>query len=186
VPDLYRVFPYLPDAAPDEPGGPLYIPPQGGGRLDNPDLYSVFYASSAEAGAIAEAFGRFPEWTPAILAGSPALPGSVRAVATYRLDAQAAVCNLDDPAQLSTLGLRPSDVVSRDYARTREWARRLFLDGRWAGVRWWSYYDPRWASFGIWDFTAITFVAVRALTVSDPALVEAARTIARRVVPVSR
>jgi len=75
VPDLYRVFPYLPKAAPGEPGGALYIPPQGGGRLDNPDLYSVFYAGNAEAGAVAEAFGRFPEWTPDLLEGSPSLPG---------------------------------------------------------------------------------------------------------------
>ena len=80
MPELYRVFPFLPRASPDEPGGALYVPPQGGGRLDNPDLYAVFYASDAEAGALAESFGRFPEWTSAILDGSPALPGSVRAV----------------------------------------------------------------------------------------------------------
>jgi hypothetical protein len=186
VSDLYRVFPYLPEAPLDEPGGALYIPPQGGGRLDNPDLYSAFYASDSEAGAIAEAFGRFPEWTAAILAGSPALPGSTRALATYRLAERAAICNLDDAAQLNTLDLRPSDVVSRDYTRTRGWARRLFREGRWSGVRWWSYYDPRWASLGIWDTTAISFVAVRALTLDDPVLIEAARAILRRVVTVSR
>src|SRR4051812_47625351 len=89
-----------------------------------------FYASDAEAGAIAEAFGRFPEWTPAILAGSPALPGSARAIAAYRLDENAVICNLDDGAQLNSLDLRPSDIVSRDYTRTRDWARRLFRDGR--------------------------------------------------------
>jgi hypothetical protein len=180
---FYRVFPYLPGAAPDEPGGALYVPPQGGGRLDNPDLYSVFYASDAEAGAIAEAFGRFPEWTPAILSGIPALPGSARAIATYRLDANVAVCNLDDPAQLSDLGLRPSDIVSRDYIRTREWARRLYRDGRWAGVRWWSYYDPRWASFAIWSLPSLSFAGLRPLTLADPAIAEAARAIARRLVP---
>jgi len=181
VPDLYRVFPYLPDAAIDEPGGALYIPRQGGGRLDNPDLYSVFYASSAPPGAIAEAFGRFPEWTPAILAGSPALPGSARAIAAYHLDEAAAICNLDDAAQLNELGLRPSDVVSRDYARTREWARRLYRDRRWSGVQWWSYYDPRWASFGIWDLATISVSSVRVLTLDAPAIVEAARTIIRRM-----
>jgi hypothetical protein len=162
----------------------VYVPPQGGGRLDNPDLYSVFYASDAEAGAIAEAFGRFPEWTPAVLAGSPALPGSARAIAAYDLAENADVCNLDDAAQLSALELRPSDIVSRDYARTRDWARRLFRQGRWAGVRWWSYYDPRWSSVGIWDTAAITFAAARILKLKDPAVVQAARTIARRIVTV--
>lgn len=46
--------------------------PRRGGCLDNPDLYSVLYLSGAAAGAIAESFGRFPEWSQAILAGSPA------------------------------------------------------------------------------------------------------------------
>jgi hypothetical protein len=77
VPALYRVFPYLADAAKSEPGGALYVPPQGGGRIDNPGKYSVLYLSDAAAGAVAEAFGRFPEWTPAILEGGPSLPGSV-------------------------------------------------------------------------------------------------------------
>ena len=119
----------------------------------------------------------------AILSGIPALPGSVRAIGAYRLDANVSVRNLDDPAQLIDLALRPSDIVSRDYIRTREWARRLYRNARWAGVRWWSYYDPRWASFGIWDLPSLSFVGLRPLTLGDPALAEAARAIARRVVP---
>jgi hypothetical protein len=92
------------------------------------------------------------------------------------------VCNLDEPSELAALGLRPSDVVSRDYARTRTWARRLFRDGRWAGVRWWSYYDPRWASFGLWRIEALSMVSVRGLRLDDAAVVEAAGAIARRIV----
>ena len=87
-------------------------------------------ASDAEAGAIAEAFGRFPEWTPAILEGSPNLPGSLRALARYSLSETAKICDLDDPEQLRLLGLRPSDVVSRDYGRTRAWARRIYESWR--------------------------------------------------------
>ena len=118
MPTLYRVFPYLKNSAEDEPGGARYVPSQGGGRIDNPGRFSVLYLSDAAPGAIAEAFGRFPEWTPAILEGSPGLPGSVRAIARYRLPADACVCNLDDPSQLLKLGLRPSDVVTRDYTRS--------------------------------------------------------------------
>jgi RES domain len=180
--ELFRVFPFTPDAHPDEPGGALFVPPQGGGRIDNPDLYSVLYASSAAAGAVAEAFGRFPEWTPAILAGSPALPGSSRAIARYQLGESARLCDLDDPAQLAALGLRPSDVVSRDYSRTRGWARLIHHQGTWSGVRWWSYYDPRWSSIGLWRREGLVPAEVRVLRLEDAAVVEAARTIARRIV----
>jgi hypothetical protein len=82
---------------------------------------------------------------------------------------------------LAALGLHPSDVVSRDYTRTRQWAGRLFRDGRWAGVSWWSYYDPRWASFGLWRMDVLSLAGVRVLRLDDAAVVEAARTIARRI-----
>ena len=183
MPALYRVFPYLESARTREPGSAFYVPPQGGGRLDNPAMYSVFYASSAAAGAIAEAFGRLPEWTPAVLEGSPALRGSTRALARFELPDDDPICDLDDPSTLIRLRLRPSDVVSRDYDGTRAWAQRIFEQGNWIGVRCWSYYDPRWASFGLWDIRRLRLEEVAALQMSDPALLEASRTIARRIVP---
>lgn len=185
MPDLYRVFPYL-AAGQSEPGGALYLPPQGGGRVDNPGAYSVLYLSDAAAGAIAEAFGRFPEWTPAILEGSPSLPGSARAIARYQLADHASIYNLDDPSRLFALGLRPSDVVSRDYSRTRAWARRIYERGQWSGVRWWSYYDPAWSSFGLRDIRHLTFDKLDPFTLDHPALLEASRTIVRRVVGARR
>lgn len=181
MPVLYRVFPYLAASPKNEPGGALYLPAQGGGRIDNPRTYSVLYLSDAAAGAIAEAFGRFPEWTAAILEGSPNLPGSARAIARYRLAEDAPVCDLDDPKQLMALGLRPSDIVSRDYTRSRAWARRIFDTGQWSGVRWWSYYDPAWSSFGLWDTKHLTIEEVRPLKLDHAALLEASRTIVRRV-----
>jgi len=179
---LYRVFPYSAAAGKDKPGGALYVPPQGGGRIDNAGAYSVLYLSDAAAGAIAEAFGRFPEWGKAILEGSSSLPGSARALASFRLAEQARICNSDDPKQLLALGLRPSDVVSRDYARSRAWARRIFEEGRWSGVSWWSYYDPAWSSVGLWDVKHLTLEEVSPLRLDHTALLEASRTIVRRVV----
>jgi len=179
---LYRVFPFLAGAAADESGGALYVPPQGGGRLDNPDLFTVLYLSNSPAGAVAEAFGRFPEWTPSILSGSPSLPRSARAMGRYRLARDARVCDLDDPRRLLTLELRPSDVVSRDYGRTRAWARRIYERGAWAGVSWWSYYDPRWSSIGLWDTRRLAIEEVRALQLDDAAVLEASRTIVRPIV----
>lgn len=181
---LHRVFPFLASSPPDEPGGALYTPPRGSGRLDNPDLYLVLYVSDFEAGAIAEAFGRFPEWTPAILSGSPSLPGSVPAIARYRFADSAKICNLDDPQQLSRLSLRPSQVVSRDYSRTQAWARRIYGEGVWAGAQWWSYYEPRWASMGLWDIRGLVTEDIRPLRLNDAALIEASRTIIRRIVTI--
>jgi RES domain len=183
VPTLHRVFPYVATAAGDEPGGAVYVPPQGGGRLDNPGIYSILYLSDAPAGAIAEAFGRFPEWNAAILEGSPSLPGSARAVARFHLPDDAPICDLDDPALLQTLGLRPSDVVSRDYTRSRAWARRIYERGTWFGVRWWSYYDSQWASFGLWNIGRLKLEEVKLLRLDEPAFLDASRTIARRIVP---
>jgi RES domain len=182
VPTLYRVFPYHKNSAQDEAGGALHIPPQGAGRIDDPGSYAVLYLSDAAPGAIAEAFGRFPEWTAAILGGSPSLPGSARAIARYGLAEDARVCNLDDPSQLLALGMRPSDVVSRDYARCRRWARRIYDEGGWIGVRWWSYYDAKWASFGLWDISRLTLEEVNVLTLNYWGLQEASRTIVRRIV----
>lgn len=158
------------------------MPPRSAGRLDNPDLYSVLYLSGAAAGAIAEAFGRFPEWTPAVLRGSPSLPGSVPAIARYRFVDDVPLCDLDNPDQLRELDLRPSEVVSRDYARTRAWARRIYETGRWVGVRWWSYYGPQWASMGLWDIRTVSVEEVRVLHLYDAAFIEASRTIVRRIV----
>lgn len=182
MPDLYRVFPFLANAPHDEPGGPLHIPPSGGGRLDNPDLFSVLYLGDSAAGAVAEAFGRFPEWTPAMLPGPAALPGSIRALARYRLRDESLLCDLDDPRQLLALALRPSDVVSRDYTRTRAWARRIYLQRAWAGARWWSYYDPRWASVGLWATAGLTLKHFEPLGIDHPALLEAGGIILRRIV----
>ena len=182
MPALYRVFPFLAAAGKHEPGGALYVPSQGGGRIDNPGIYSALYLSDAAAGAIAEAFGRFPEWTPAILESSPSLPGSAPSIARYRIAKDKPICNLDDPKQLLELGLRPSDVVSRDYARSRAWVRRIYERGRWSGVRSWSYYDPAWSSFGLWHVKGLALDDVTPLGLDHLALVEASRTIARRVV----
>ena len=49
-------------------------------------------------------------------------------------------------------------------------------------MRWWSYYDPRWASYGIWDARGVALEETRNLTLDDPALTAAGHAIARRIV----
>lgn len=180
---LYRVFPWLTAAREGEPGHPLYASPlQGGGRADDPEHYLTLYLSSAPAGAVAEAFGNLGTWAAAMFA-RPDLPGSVRSLATCELADDAPICDLDDPATLVRLGLRPSEVVTRDTAVTQRWALRIYRERRWIGVGWWSYYDPRWRSYALWDRVGLSVRQVERLSLEHPAIVEASTIIRRPVRP---
>lgn len=182
MPALYRVLPHLPRVAAGRPGSPRHVPPStGANRVDNPDLYAVLYLGDSPVGAVAEAFGWAPRWSAALLRGSPSLPGSTRALVTFELPASAPLCDLDDAARLVDLRLRPSEVVTRDRGVTQAWSRRIFETSAYAGVRWWSYYEPSWGSVGLWDVTSLAVTAVEPLTVDHPALVAAAETIVRVV-----
>ncbi|MGH7707130.1 MAG: RES family NAD+ phosphorylase [Vulcanimicrobiaceae bacterium] len=174
---LYRVFSHDPNAAADEPGGVLFIPTQGGGRIDNPDLYAVRYLGDSPAGACAEVFnsGKYrQDWSSEMLRPHPKLPKRRRALAWFDLPDNAPICNLDDPRELTKQRMRPSRVIARDYATTQQWARKLFRQGRWDGVRWWSYHDARWASIGLWRNPKIVGYGIETLTIDHPALHEAA------------
>ncbi|MBI4728170.1 MAG: RES family NAD+ phosphorylase [Acidobacteria bacterium] len=175
---LYRVFPWLPGARAGDPGHPPYVPrPQGAGRINNPEAYLVLYASDSPVGAVAEAFGNHSVWTEHLLAGRRDMPRSRMALAAYEIGAP--VLDLDDPAVLRARGLRPSRVVTRDRPRTQRWALDLFRERRWAGLRWWSYYDPDWGSHGVWDPACLVLAEVVPLTADHPALVDALRILHR-------
>ena len=178
---LYRVFPYLVDASPDQPGGSLYVPRQGAGRIDNPDMYRVHYLSSAPAGAAAEIFGWRMQWTPHMLRGVPGLPGSAYALAEFELLETPGICNLDNAHELVAQTLRPSTVITRELRITQSWARGIYEEQRWNGVGWWSYYDARWLSCGIWDSHLLTLLDVRVLSMDDLSLITAARTLRRAI-----
>jgi len=70
-----------------------------------------------------------------LLNGSPSLPGSHRALAKFSFPVETAICNLDDPAQLIELALRPSQVVAREYRTSQDWALAIFERQRWNGVK---------------------------------------------------
>lgn len=179
----YRVLPYLDSALPGEPGHPLYLPTSSGAhRVDNPHAYGTLYIGDDPAGAVAESFGWLPTWEAGMLRGSPGLPGSVRAIVTYELDETATLCDLDNAQRLLGLGLRPSQVVTRDRSVTQAWALEVFETHSYAGVRWWSYYDPDWGSVGLWDRRRLVVADVTELTIDHPALVAAATSIVRLLV----
>jgi hypothetical protein len=152
------VIPVAAGARRGRPYHPLFVPPATGtARIDNPDRYRVLYLSGSAAGAVAEAFGRFARWGPFLL-DHPA--GHRRRVVTYELAEPAAVLDLDDARALLDRRLRPSDVVTRERTVTQRWAAAVHDEARWSGVRWWSYYDPRWSSVGLWATEALTVVEV--------------------------
>lgn len=181
MPQLYRVLPYLASARAGAPGHPSYAPRSTGrNRVDNPGLYEVLYLGDSAAGAVAEAFGTLRTWDSGLFRGIPSLPGSVRALVTYDLDDAARLRDLDDARALLELDLRPSQVVTRERGVTQGWAARIFEQRRFAGVRWWSYYDPRWGSYGIWDTTGLRVRRADILDSLDhPAVVEAADVLCR-------
>jgi hypothetical protein len=185
---LYRVFPYVPSAADDEPGGVFFRSAGGKNRADSPTpgIYRCLYAGDSAEGSIAEAFGRFDTWDVDIIEAAPAtpaLPGSRFALATYDLAESAEVCVLDDAGTLVHEGLRPSQVVTRERSITQAWAARIEAGGRYCGVSWWSYHDPRWQSVALWDIAQLATVdAPRSLGVDDIEVQRAATAIVRRLI----
>lgn len=177
---LYRVFPWLREARRGQPGHPAFVPGGGAGRIDNPEHYLALYLSDGPGGACAEAFFFKSIWDDKMLRGSPSLPGSVQAIATFDLDLSIAICDLDDASRLVALGLRPSQVVTRDRQVTQPWALAIFQLQSFGGIRWWSYHDPRWGSHGIWATSNLELRNVEPLNLDHDALVEAAAVLNRR------
>ncbi|WP_262103458.1 RES domain-containing protein [Arthrobacter sp. Marseille-P9274] len=183
---FWRVLNWNPAANTAEDNGhPLYVwPRQGAGRVDDSQReYLVLYVGDSPMGAVAEAFGRFIRWTPAILEAPKVAPsGTIKALVAY--DGEPDVLDLDDPYTLVDWGLRPSQVVARDRPSTQRWARAIYDAGGTAGVSWWSYYEPRWASIGLWDISGLTPVGdPEPLTLDHPVIHGAAEAI-RRIVEV--
>jgi hypothetical protein len=178
---LYRVFPFDKSAAPDQPGGALYIPPSSGlSRIDNPDVYDVLYVAHDACAAVAESFARYDIWRPATFIDGSGLPC---ALATFELPDDVPIFDLNDVDALKSIGvLRPSDVVTRDRAITQAWARTIFLGGAHDGARWWSYYNPDWPVVGLWDRTGIQLVeAPEALTSTSAVVRDTATTLVRPI-----
>jgi hypothetical protein len=174
---LYRIFHYDADAKPHDRGGALFIPPQGSGRVDNPNAYEVTYLADSEAGACAEVFNRGKyrvQWSNEMLRPPRFAPTTVRAIAVFDVAEDLPICDLYDPTELTRQALRPSRVITRDYAISQAWALRIFQSGAWHGLKWWSYHDARWSSVGIWDQGSLEHYNIEILTIDRPTLADAA------------
>ncbi|HEX9833917.1 MAG TPA: RES domain-containing protein [Mycobacterium sp.] len=180
---VYRVFPYLETAPLGEPGHPLYEHrPQRGGRADHPDYYVWYVARQSEA-ACGEAFGNLSRWV-ASMFDFPAVPGARKTLGEYELPDDLRICDLDDPHRLVELGLRPTQIVTRNLAVTSEWAHRIWSqrspaidDRKWQAVQWWSFHRPTWTVIASWERPKL--VELEDLNLDHPAVVAAAKSLNR-------
>jgi hypothetical protein len=87
----------------------------------------VWYLSRLAEAASGETFGNLSRWDPSMLQ-FPQIPGSRRAMGVYQLPDDVRVLDLDDPAQLVRLGLRPTQIVVRNLAVTQAWGHRIWSE----------------------------------------------------------
>jgi hypothetical protein len=101
----------------------------------------------------------------------------------YDLDDDSPILDLDNAAALLRLGLKPSEVVSKHRKSTQAWALRIYQEGTWMGVRWWSRWESSWGIHGLWDLTSFRVHDVMRLSREHLAVAQAARILNRRWAP---
>ena len=173
---LHRCFAWNERARAGQPDSPLWFPRlfQGDGRHDNPDVYGCLYLTDREASGVVEQLARFrgQRLIDALLVRR----GLRIALAAIEVPDDAEIVDLDDPATLRRRRLRPSRVATRDRAITQPQALALHRDTEAAGLRWWSIHESLWANYTLFDRASprLSVETVRALTLDDPAVTEAA------------
>ncbi len=174
---LYRCFAWNGAAPAGTPDAPLWFPRafQGDGRHDNPDVYGCLYLADRPVSAVAEQLAAFRgQRLSAALLRRRGLP---LALAAIELDEDAEVVDLDDPRVLARERLTPSIVATKRRDVTQPQALRLYQRRAGAAaLRWWSTWEALWINLTVFDRAAsrLRLVDVRELTLSDPAVEEAA------------
>jgi hypothetical protein len=174
---LHRCFGWNERAGDTGPDGPLWFPRmyQGEGRHDNPDRYGCVYLSVSALSTVVEQLARFRGQR--LLASLLRRRGLPLALADLEVDDDVELVDLDDPVVLRRDRLRPSRVATRDRHITQPQALALHDRHRKAiGLRWWSTYEALWINVTLFDRGApqLRVRSVRALTIEDPTVVEAA------------
>jgi hypothetical protein len=183
---LHRCFAWDERASDTAPDGPLWFPRvyQGEGRHDNPDRYACLYLSFSPLSTVVEQLARFR--------GQRLLPSLLRrrglplALADLELNDEVELVDLDDPIVLRRERLRPSRVATRDRRVTQ--AQALALHDRReeaAGLRWWSTYEAAWINVTVFERAAseLRVRSIRALSLADPAVVDASDFFGLRALP---
>ncbi len=176
---LYRVFPWDPGAADDQPGGALFTPPSAYGRFDNPDLYRGLYCARTPAAAVGERFGFLTQWRAATFRQH----GSRLALATIETD-DVPLSDLNLVDTLMSLRVRRvTEVATRDRSLTQPLAARIFKSGKVGGLAWWSVYFAGWQNVMLWDHTHVRLqTPPELLSTAHPAVIDAATTLPRMLI----
>jgi hypothetical protein len=183
---LHRCFAWDERVADDGPDGPLWFPRayQGEGRHDNPDRYGCLYLSASPLSTVVEQLARFRGQR--LMASLLRRRGLPLALADLDLDDDAELVDLDDPVVLRRERLRPSQVATRHRQITQPQALALHDHPRRpAGVRWWSTYEALWTNVTLFDRAApqLRLRSIRALTLTDPVVADAADFFGLRALP---
>jgi hypothetical protein len=175
---LYRCFAWderAPDSAQD---GPLWFPRvfQGEGRHDNPDLYGCLYVADRAVSCVIEQLARFrgQRLRPSLLRRR----GLPLGLAELEFSEDGVLIDLDEPRTLQREKLRPSAVATRRREITQSQARGLYeKHGQAAGLAWWSVHESLWKNLTLFERASplLQVGKVRALTIEDPAVIDAAR-----------
>jgi hypothetical protein len=175
---LWRALPLDGSAKVDGPGGPLRFPreQQGAGRHDNPDLYGCLYVSEEPVSAVAELLAPF-RGTGTLLPSMLVRFDRPLALASLEFGDDATVVDLDDPPTLTSEGLRPSQVATRNRSVTQEQAAEIYAShAEVIAIRWWSTLEASWINRTLFDRAVdeLELERLEELTVDDPVVAEAA------------
>lgn len=182
---LFRVFKWDGRSSGRRRGGPLHVARerQGVGRHDAPEKYGAWYCACDAVSAVAEAiqFARGQVLTDADLV---AADRSAWALVALELGGAAPLPDLDDPRELLTRGLRPSQAATRRRSVTQRIASAIFDEGA-AGFQWWSTLDAEWINVTLFHERALAHVRVaaapRLLSVRSAEVREAAARLGVRI-----
>lgn len=178
----YRVHLWEPGAKPGAPYSAEFIPPQGYGRWDNPDLYRLRYLATSPEGAIAETFGSHATWTPAML-HAELKPDRTRALTVFEAAENPKLAELADPQTLLQYGVRVTDVVRRELRVTQLLAARLYDSGDYEGISWWSFYHPSISLVALFQPDSLRVVDTVPLSIDSAEMRAAASLIVREITP---
>jgi hypothetical protein len=160
--ELYRVFDWDGRARGRREGGPLFVARtrQGAGRHDSPARYGAWYCSRLAVSAVAESIQHFRGQL--LVDDDFRRAGRLtKALVALRLGPGVRIVDLDDPAELTARGWRPSQVATRRRPVTQQLAATLFDEGA-GGLAWWSVLDADWINVTLFHERALPFASIAA------------------------
>lgn len=183
--ELFRVFDWDGASLGRAEGGPLFIARarQGSGRHDAPAKYGAWYCSRSAVSAVAEGI-QYLRGHALADADFHRAGGIVKAVVGLRFDDGLEIVDLDDPSQLVTRRIRPSQVATLRRSVTQGIAAALFEEGA-IGFEWWSTLEAEWTNVTLFHERALPHASVsappRMLSRKLPELQQAARHLGIRI-----